>query len=122
MVAKFQPIIDCRFRFRHLQIFFKLIPFETRIVTTNPCAVIQTKTLFVVSKIIFKFFLESSLGIWISYSRFLAIFVIHFPSSFKCCAIFLFEHVICVDYIVVKIIRRSKHRCWNIGIIIARIL
>ena len=96
---------------------FEFVCSETTIVAPKFRAIICNKLFAIVPEIVFKLLLEVSFRIWITYLRFIAVSVIHLPSSFQTCAVFSFENMIRVNNEVVEVVRCAKHCDGNIVII-----
>ena len=100
---------------------FEFVCSETTIVAPKFRTIICNKLFAIVPEIVFKLLFEVSFRIWITYLCFVAISVIHLPSSLQTCTVFSFENVIRVNNEVVEVVRRAEHCNWNIVIVSSRI-
>ena len=96
---------------------FEFVCSETTIVAPKFRAILRHKFLTIIPEVVLKLLFEITLRIWITYLCFVAISVIHFPSSFQTCTVFSFKNMIRVNNEVVEVVRRAEHCNGNIVII-----
>ena len=100
---------------------FEFVCSETTIVAPKFRSIICNKLFAIVPEIIFKLLFEVSFRIRITYLRFIAVSVIHLPSSFQTCTVFSFENMIRVNNEVVEVVRCAEHCDGNIIVVCTRV-